>query len=129
MKIGELAELAGVTKRTIDYYTRIGLLEAERSASNYRYYKKESIQLIQKIELLKKEGYSLQEIADMLDIKSARYEEVDIQAIRLHMKQLEKEVKLLAEELEKNPNGSATIKRNVLPESVALMHTLLLLIP
>mgnify|MGYP003464517516 FL=1 len=106
LKIGELAQLANVTKRTIDYYTRLGLLQAERSASNYRYYKKETVQLIVEIEELKKQGLSLQEIAKKLNIKQAQYEEVDIQAIRIHMQELEKEVKLLAAELEKNPYAS-----------------------
>ena len=129
MKIGELAQQANVTKRTIDYYTRIGLLKAERSASNYRYYKKETVQLIIEIEQLKKQGLSLQEIAKQLNIEQAQYEEVDIQAIRIHMQELEKEVKLLAAELEKNPDASSAIKKNVLPESVALMQSLLLLVP
>lgn len=129
MKIGELAQQANVTKRTIDYYTRIGLLKAERSASNYRYYNKETVQLIIEIEQLKKQGLSLQEIAKQLNIEQAQYEEVDIQAIRIHMQELEKEVKLLAAELEKNPDTSSAIKKNVLPESVALMQSLLLLVP
>ena len=129
LKIGELAQLANVTKRTIDYYTRLGLLQAERSASNYRYYKKETVQLIVEIEELKKQGLSLQEIAKTLNIKQAQYEEVDIQAIRIHMQELEKEVKLLAAELDKNPNASSDIKKNVLPESIALMQSLLLIVP
>ena len=129
LKIGELAQQASVTKRTIDYYTRIGLLQAERSASNYRYYKKETVQLIVEIEELKKQGLSLQEIAKKLNIKQAQYEEVDIQAIRIHMQELEKEVKLLAAELEKSPNASSDTKKNVLPESIALMQSLLLIVP
>ena len=128
LKIGELAELANVTKRTIDYYTRIGLLKAERSTSNYRYYKKDTVELITQIEKLKCEGLSLQEIANVLNIKQAQYEEVDIQVIRSHMQKLEKEVKLLATELAKDPQTSSAIKKNVLPESVALMQSLLLLI-
>ena len=128
LKIGELAQQANVTKRTIDYYTRIGLLKAERSASNYRYYKKETVHLIIEIEKLKKQGLSLQAIAEQLNIKEAQYEEVDIQAIRIHMQELEKEVKLLAAELEKNPDASSAIKKNVLPESVALMQSLLLIV-
>ena len=129
LKIGELAQQVNVTKRTIDYYTRIGLLKAERSASNYRYYKKETVQLIVEIEQLKKQGLSLQEIAKQLNIEQAQYEEVDIQAIRIHMQELEKEVKLLAAELEKNPDASSAIKKNVLPESIALMQSLLLIVP
>lgn len=50
LKIGELAEKTGITKRTIDYYTTLGLLEAERSASNYRYYPLETIEKLRIIE-------------------------------------------------------------------------------
>ena len=49
LKIGELAEKTGITRRTIDYYTTLGLLQAERSASNYRYY---SIETIEKLRLI-----------------------------------------------------------------------------
>ena len=104
------------------------MLKAERSTSNYRYYKKDNVQLIEKIEHLKSEGLSLQEIANILNIKQAQYEEVNIQAIRSQMQQLEKEVKHLATELAKDPHTSSAIKKNVLPESVALMQSLLLLI-
>ena len=104
------------------------MLKAERSTSNYRYYKKDNVQLILKIEQLKSEGLSLQKIANILNLKQAQYEEVDIQVIRSQMQQLEKEVKLLATELAKDPHTSSAIKKNVLPESVALMQSLLLLI-
>ncbi|OMI05393.1 hypothetical protein BTA30_00250 [Bacillus swezeyi] len=50
LKIGELAEGTKVTKRTIDYYTKLGLLNAERSSSNYRFYDHSSIKRIKCIE-------------------------------------------------------------------------------
>lgn len=31
LRIGDLAKATGVTKRTIDYYTNLSLLQAERS--------------------------------------------------------------------------------------------------
>ena len=37
-KIGELAKIADVSPRTIDYYTKLSLIEPEkRSDTNYRY--------------------------------------------------------------------------------------------
>ncbi len=120
--------MSGVTKRTIDHYTRIGLLKAVRSASNYRYYSYDTIDLIKEIETRKQAGMTLQEIARNLKIEQAQYEEVDLQLIRLHMQTLEQEVKLLAEQLEKNPSYSSAIKQNVSPQSVALMQSLLLII-
>lgn len=41
LRIGDLAKATGVAKRTIDYYTNLGLLQAERSRTNYRYYGEE----------------------------------------------------------------------------------------
>ncbi|RKJ54475.1 MerR family transcriptional regulator, partial [Butyricicoccus sp. 1XD8-22] len=45
--------MTGITKRTIDYYTSLGLLEAERSSSNYRYYTSEAINRLHEIEEMK----------------------------------------------------------------------------
>ncbi|HWL12374.1 MAG TPA: MerR family transcriptional regulator, partial [Ureibacillus sp.] len=64
MKIGELAQLANVTKRTVDYYTNIGLLEAERSPSNYRYYHKQQLERLRRIIAYKEKHYSLEEIRE-----------------------------------------------------------------
>ncbi|WP_400245114.1 MerR family transcriptional regulator [Niallia sp. JL1B1071] len=41
LRIGDLAKVTGVIKRIIDYYTNLGLLQAERSQINYRYYREE----------------------------------------------------------------------------------------
>ena len=39
LRIGELANLAGVSTRTVDFYTGLGLIEpAERTAGNFRLY-------------------------------------------------------------------------------------------
>ncbi|MGG0177064.1 MerR family transcriptional regulator [Gottfriedia acidiceleris] len=65
-RIGELAEIAQVSKRTIDYYTKLGLLEAKRSESNYRYYSTEAIETLRFIEHCKKMRISLEEIKDLL---------------------------------------------------------------
>lgn len=65
-RIGELAEIAQVSKRTIDYYTKLGLLEAKRSGSNYRYYSKEAIETLRFIEHCKQMRISLEEIKQLL---------------------------------------------------------------
>ncbi|MGX8177862.1 MerR family transcriptional regulator [Exiguobacterium undae] len=62
LKIGQVAEATGLSKRTIDYYTSLGLLTTERTASGYRLYTEDVIQHIQKIEYLKTQRLSLQEI-------------------------------------------------------------------
>lgn len=50
MRIGELAERAGVSHRTIHYYEGLGLLQpAEREGVGYRYYDETSLRRINKI--------------------------------------------------------------------------------
>ncbi|MDX1260666.1 MerR family transcriptional regulator [Exiguobacterium sp. K1] len=62
LKIGQVAQATGLSKRTIDYYTSLGLLTTERTAAGYRLYTEDVIQHIQKIEYLKTQRLSLQEI-------------------------------------------------------------------
>ncbi|MGE7687761.1 MerR family transcriptional regulator [Lysinibacillus sp. NPDC097214] len=111
----------------MDYYTNIGLLEAERSASNYRYYAPAMIERLQYIEQRKQQGLSLIEIQHELNITP--YEEIDVQMLRVKMQDLEQDVATLLEQINKQDNKDIEkIKKNVSPESVALMQSLLLLI-
>ncbi|MFJ7953467.1 MerR family transcriptional regulator [Lysinibacillus sp. NPDC096418] len=111
----------------MDYYTNIGLLEAERSASNYRYYEPTMIERLQYIEQRKKDGLSLEEIQD--ELKITTYEEIDVQTIRLKMQNLEQDVASLLAQLDKqDQHNIQSIKKNVSTESIALMQSLLLLI-
>ncbi|MEA0563933.1 MULTISPECIES: MerR family transcriptional regulator [Lysinibacillus] len=127
LKIGELAEKTGITKRTIDYYTNIGLLDAERSATNYRYYDSTMIERLHFIERRKQQGLTLVEIQHEMNITP--YEEIDVQMLRLKMQDLEHDVTSLLEQLDKQDHKKIEhIKKNVSPESIALMQSLLLLI-
>lgn len=126
MKIGELAEITGITKRTIDYYTNLGLLKAERSASNYRYYSEDAVERLKKIEEMKAKGMSLQEIKKTFEVEN-RYEEIDIQELRLRMQSLQNEVTTLLEQVKEQP-AKESIKNKLSSESIALMQALLLLL-
>lgn len=69
MQIGELAERAGVSHRTIHYYERIGLMApAEREGAGYRYYDGLSLKRLEKISVLKQLGLSLDDIAAVIDL-------------------------------------------------------------
>ncbi|MEG0258972.1 MAG: MerR family transcriptional regulator [Lysinibacillus sp.] len=125
--MGELAERTGITKRTIDYYTNIGLLEAERSPSNYRFYAPDMIERLHFIEQRKVDGLSLEEIQN--ELKIVRYVEVDVQSLRIKMQNLEHDVSFLLEQMDKEDiQNIQKIKKNVSTESIALMQSLLLLI-
>ncbi|HWK23824.1 MAG TPA: MerR family transcriptional regulator [Ureibacillus sp.] len=128
MKIGELAEVTGITKRTIDYYTNLGLLKPERSTSNYRFYSAEAIGRIKEIEAMKAQGMCLNDIKQSLE-KNVKNEEIDLQHIRLHMNTLRDEISTLVEKMQQQEQSKKdSIKHKVSSESVALMQSLLLLI-
>lgn len=79
------------------------------------------------IEERKQEGLSLVEIQQALNITT--YEEIDVQILRLKMQDLEHDVTSLLEQMNnQDTKHSQTIKKNVSPESIALMQSLLLLI-
>lgn len=127
LKIGELAEKANVTRRTIDYYTNLGLLQAERSPSNYRYYDYSAIERLHFIEKCKNEGMSLEDVKKKLNERDA--EEIDVLKLRLKIKGLEKEVSDVVAQLDKkNHNELKSIKKNISNESLSLIQALLLLI-
>lgn len=61
-----------VSKRTIDYYTSIGLLKAERTKSNYRIYDEESLRDLRFIEECKNLHFPLDEIRRKLELRKAK---------------------------------------------------------
>src|SRR5579885_2383063 len=69
MRIGDLAEQAGVTQRTIRYYESLGLLPpGEREGHGQHYYTEETLARLRKIGQLKQLGLSLDEIRDVIDL-------------------------------------------------------------
>lgn len=63
-RIGEFAILTGVSVKTLRYYDYINLLKPSKidQYTNYRYYTNEELTKFQKIEYLKKLGFTLEEI-------------------------------------------------------------------
>ncbi|MEU2248038.1 MerR family transcriptional regulator [Streptomyces sp. NPDC019224] len=61
MRIGELAERAGTTTRTLRYYESRGLLPARRAVNGYRTYDESDLRLIQQIRTLQDFGFGLEE--------------------------------------------------------------------
>lgn len=69
LRIGDLANRAAVSHRTIHYYERLGLLQpARREGAGYRYYDATALKRLEKIAALKKLGLSLEEIASVIDL-------------------------------------------------------------
>jgi MerR family transcriptional regulator, thiopeptide resistance regulator len=66
--VKELAQLAGVTKRTLRYYDQIGLLKPSRVGENgYRYYGEEALFRLQQILLYRELDMPLEQIKLVLD--------------------------------------------------------------
>ncbi len=68
-RIGEIAEKAGLTARTIRYYEELGLLAtpARRESEHRRYAEKDLIYL-RRIQQLKSYGLTLNEIKEIIDL-------------------------------------------------------------
>lgn len=70
MRIGELANTAGVTTKTIRYYESIGVLdEPARTSSGYRSYRPAAIERLDFVKQAQSSGLSLAEIKSILEIK------------------------------------------------------------
>lgn len=61
MRIGELAERAGTSTRTLRYYESRGLLPARRDGNGYRTYDEEDLRLLRQIRTLQDFGFDLEE--------------------------------------------------------------------
>ncbi|MFE0644151.1 MerR family transcriptional regulator [Streptomyces sp. NPDC058877] len=67
MRIGELAERAGTTTRTLRYYESRGLLTARRTDLGYRTYDEDDLRLLQQIRTLQDFGFALEETRPFVD--------------------------------------------------------------
>ena len=68
MWIGELSERSGVSRDTLRFYEKRGLLQASHrdAESDYRVYGANSLQRLAHIQQLKGAGFTLQDIANLL---------------------------------------------------------------
>ncbi|MGN7398597.1 MerR family transcriptional regulator [Cytobacillus praedii] len=65
--INKVRDLTGVTVRTLRYYDEIGLLKpASKTEGGHRLYTNEEIKKLQQVQFLKKVGFTLDEIKNML---------------------------------------------------------------
>jgi MerR family transcriptional regulator, repressor of the yfmOP operon len=75
LRIGEVAELTGVTPRTIRYYEEIGLLggAADRAQGKHRAYSEADVERIREIVRLRDLlGLSLEQLRQLLEAETAR---------------------------------------------------------
>ncbi|ADC50545.1 putative transcriptional activator tipA [Alkalihalophilus pseudofirmus OF4] len=68
MKVKDLAELVGISVRTLHHYDEIGLLKPDTiSEAGYRYYSERNLDTLQQILFYKELGFSLKQIKEVLE--------------------------------------------------------------
>ncbi|WP_262481693.1 MerR family transcriptional regulator [Bacillus sp. CH30_1T] len=130
-RIGELSKQSQVSKRTIDYYTKIGLLECDRSRNNYRYYHENTLADLKMIEQCQQMKMSLHEIKDRLTVMKSV--EVDPSILEKQVGHIRNEMDHLHNELHEVLHAMETLgdeERNqmikqVSPQALALFQTLM----
>ncbi|MFC4559538.1 MerR family transcriptional regulator [Virgibacillus kekensis] len=85
MKVKEIAELAGISVRTLHHYDEIGLLSPENTTeAGYRIYSNNDLEMLQQILFFREVGFSLKKIKEIIHNPSFNQNE----ALQLHRKLL-----------------------------------------
>lgn len=129
-RIGELSKVAGISQRTIDYYTKLGLISPEkRTQKNYRLYNSATLKRLKRIHQMKEQKLSLEEIKEKLlkwnQVSPEEQINEKLTSLELHMQQLEQEVKEL-EPLISNlkPNQAKHAFSHLTPQSIACIEAI-----
>ncbi|MFI6517871.1 MerR family transcriptional regulator [Spirillospora sp. NPDC050679] len=78
LRSGQVAAAAGVNLQTLRYYERRGLLaEPERSPGGHRLYPAEAVTLLRVIKTAQRLGFTLGEVADLLEAGAHRHRRPD----------------------------------------------------
>ncbi|MFG1678290.1 MerR family transcriptional regulator [Micromonospora sp. NPDC049282] len=74
LRTGQLADAAGVNVQTLRYYERRGLLDApRRSPGGHRLYPAETVTLLRVVKTAQHLGFTLAEVAELLDAGRHRH--------------------------------------------------------
>lgn len=120
MTIGKLAELGGVSTDTLRYYEKQGLIRAEsRSATGYRQYGENSVQVLQFICRAKALNFSLEKISQLLALNSSdkatcaeiiSFTESKIAEAEAKIKEMKEIKRVLTDLIKRCPGGKASIE-------------------
>jgi DNA-binding transcriptional MerR regulator len=111
LQIGEIAQLLGVTPKTIRHYEKIGMLaQPERTRAGYRLYDAQDLLRLQRIRHLQALGLSLKKIRVLLGEPEHQYSSRDV------LQSLDKELAAQIQALEERRNKiRAILDEDVLP--------------
>ncbi|WP_010529200.1 MerR family transcriptional regulator [Lentibacillus jeotgali] len=102
MKVKGVAELVGISVRTLHHYDDIGLLKPDTTDSGYRIYSEKNLETLQQILFFKKLGFPLKKIKEIINSPSFDREEA-----------LEIQRRMLLEERSRLDNMIATIDKTI----------------
>ena len=98
MTVNEVVKLAGVSKRTLQYYDSIGLLPADqRTDKGYRLFGEKALETLGTISRYKAMGFELKEIREILYTEGYDI----VAALKRKREQLKREYDLVGEKLKK----------------------------
>ncbi|TFW32357.1 MerR family transcriptional regulator [Massilia horti] len=123
MRIGAVAQAAGVSCDTLRYYEKLGLVRSTRAGNGYRRYAPETAQLVSYIRTAQKLGFSLAEIgASMPSVwqaadPDAAVAELLAQKVKILDDRIE-ELQSLKDELLKRVRQQCPLSRVTVPEEV-----------
>tara|TARA_R110002096_G_scaffold152047_1_gene314937 strand:- start:7436 stop:7837 length:402 start_codon:yes stop_codon:yes gene_type:complete len=98
MKIGTLAERAGLSTKTIRYYEKVGLIDPPpRTEGGYRAYRDEDIDILRFVAPARGFGFSVKECKALLTLYSDRSRaSSDVKALALaHIEEVDRKIKEL----------------------------------
>lgn len=114
-----LAELAGVSVRTLHYYHEIDLLDPAHVGENgYRYYDRESLYQLQQILFFRELGFSLDAIRDVLH--SSDFDR--LHALETHRAELHSRIQTLGSLIETIDKTIANLKGETTMSDEELFH-------
>jgi DNA-binding transcriptional MerR regulator len=137
IKIGEFSKLAQVPIATLRYYYQMGLLKPINvdSFTGYRYYTISQLPALNRILALKGLGFSLEQIAEVLDegltpeqmrgMLRLRHAQINQQLGEMQSQLLEVEVRLQQIEREDRLSPYDVVLKQVEPQLVASVRTIL----
>lgn len=101
MKIGELAQRAGVAASAIRYYEQLGLLpKPVRGVNGYRVYSDSALERLHLIQIGQNLGFSLQAIQRVLALQGSAYEDGLIRGVDERLAEIELMMATLNEQRE-----------------------------
>ena len=107
-KVSEVSRLAGVSKRTLQYYDDEGLILAQRSSNNYRLYDDAALERVWEILIYREMDIELKEIKSLLGLPESERKKFLSKLILNKEKQID--------DLEEKVRFMNDIKKNGIPK-------------